>query len=42
MTVQQHASLRGVVPMAIDLLTAAGMLAMRLVMLGVPTLQAGR
>lgn len=39
MTVQQHASLRGVVPMAIELLPDA---AMRLVLLGVPTLQAGR
>ena len=42
MTVQQHASLRGVVPMAIDLLTAAGMLAMHLVLQAVPTLPTGR
>ena len=40
MTIQQHASLRGVVPM--DVLTAAGMLAMHLLLPGVPTLQAGR
>ena len=40
MTVQQPASLRGAVPM--DMLTAAGMLAMHLVLQAVPTLQAER
>ena len=40
MTVQQPATLRGVVPM--DMLTAAGMPAMHLVLPGVPTLPAGR
>ena len=40
MTVQQPASLRGAVPMAV--LTAAGMLAMHLVLQAVPTLQTER
>ena len=40
MTMHQHASLRGVVPM--DVLTAAGMLAMHRMLPGVPTLPAGR
>ena len=40
MTIQQPASLRGAVPM--DMLTAAGMLAMHLVLPGVPPLPTER